>query len=52
MRYGDMGVYPKTDHFLISIKEALANLRYKTQAVSTIAVLDESPGGKHGTQAQ
>jgi hypothetical protein len=30
---------------LTSIKKALPNLRYKTQAVSTIGVIDESSGG-------
>lgn len=34
-----------TDCFLISVKKALPNLRYKTQAVSTIGVINESRGG-------
>ena len=40
-----MDAYPLTEHYLIRVKEASPNLRYKARTVSTIAVLDESPGG-------
>jgi|TARA_R110001592_G_scaffold17015_1_gene72143 hypothetical protein len=40
-----MGAFLRSEHFLISIKEADPNLRYNTQAVSTIGVQDESRGG-------
>ena len=40
-----MGASLRSEHFLISINEAGPNLRYNTQAVSTIGVQDESRGG-------